>query len=76
KLAILNENLDNTIAFLDCCTEEEFYWVSNAFDDISEKYKSREFIESIKRNMLRFPEIEEHVKVDFECAVMAMESNE
>ena len=76
KLAILNENLDNTIAFLDCCTEEEFYWVSNAFDEISEKYKSWEFIECIKRNMLRFPEINEHVKVDFECAVMAMESNE
>ena len=76
KLAILNENLDNTIAFLDCCTEEEFYWVSNAFDDISEKYKSWEFIESIKRNMLRFPEIEEHVRADLEYAVKAMEANE
>ena len=70
KLAILNENLDETMAFLDTCTEEEFYWVSNAFEDISEKYKSRKFIECIKRNMMRFPNTLENSQMELEYALM------
>ena len=73
KLAILNENLDETIAFLNTCTEEEFYWVSNAFEDISEKYKSHEFIECIKRNMLRFPNIKEDTQMELDFALMYMD---
>lgn len=70
KLAILNENLEETMAFLDTCTEEEFYWISNAFEDISKKYKSHEFIECIKRNMLRFPNIKEDTQMELEYALM------
>ena len=70
KVAILNENLEETMAFLDTCTEEEFYWVSNAFEDISEKYKSTEFIECIKRNMLRFPAIKEDIQTELKYALM------
>lgn len=72
KLAILNENLEETMAFLDTCTEEEFYWISNAFEDISEKYKSHEFIECIKRNMLRFPRIKDDIQTELKYALMHM----
>ena len=72
KAALLNENLEETMAFLDTCTEEEFYWVSNAFEDISEKYKSPEFIECIKRNMQRFPDTIEHSQMELDFALMRM----
>ena len=72
KVAILNENLEETIAFLDNCTEEEFYWVSNAFEDISEKYKSPKFIDCIKRNMMRFPNIKEDIQMELKYALMHM----
>ena len=75
KANMLNENLDDTMAFIDTCTEFEFLWMSNAFDEVSEKYKSTKFIECIKRNALRFPEIAEEVKVDLEYATLAMEDN-
>ena len=73
KAALLNENLEETMAFLDTCTEEEFFWVSNAFEDISEKYKSEEFIECIKRNMLRFPNIKEEIQSELNFALMYMD---
>ena len=73
---ILNENLSDTITFLDTCTEEEFYWIGSTFSEVSDKYKSEEFIECIKRNMLRFPNIITNSKTELKYAIMAMEDNE
>ena len=69
KVELLCENLEDTMAFLDGCTEEEFLWLSNAFEDVSERFKSSEFIECLKRNQARYPAIFEKVQVEIDYAI-------
>ena len=57
KCALLTESLDETIAFFDNCTEEEFVWCSNAFSEISEKFHSQEFIDCLLACRRRFPHL-------------------
>lgn len=73
KKNLLCENLQETMQFIDSCTQEEFYWISNAFEDISEKYKSTEFIECLRRNQKRFPEICEHIEMEIDFAIKALQ---
>lgn len=50
---ILSKNLSDTINFLNTCSKEEFYWISEIFDDLSEHFKSNELIECMERNAMR-----------------------
>ena len=50
---ILSENIYETIAFFDTCTDEEFFWLSEVFDDLIEKTQSREVFQAICRRTER-----------------------
>ena len=50
---IFKVNLNECIEFLDSCSAEELYWISELFDDLSEHFKSQELIECMERNALR-----------------------
>lgn len=41
-ITILTQNIDETMAyFLNDCTDEEFYWLSEIFEEIIEKHKAK-----------------------------------
>lgn len=44
---ILSDDLSETIAFFDTCTDKEFYWLSEVFDNLIEKTQSRELFQAI-----------------------------
>lgn len=52
-LFTLNNNLNDTIDYLNCCSPDSFYWISELFEDLSEHFKSQELIDCIKRNVIR-----------------------
>ncbi|GIP58306.1 hypothetical protein MKX50_01615 [Paenibacillus sp. FSL W8-0186] len=55
---LLSRDIDQTIEFLDSCTEEEIYWLSEVFEDISYKVNSRAFIDCLKRLENKYPNID------------------
>lgn len=57
KIRILCENLEETINFISSCNEEEFDWVSNAFEDIVLHFKSADLLRVIKENSKKFPNL-------------------
>lgn len=67
---ILSENISETIAFFDTCTEEEFFWVSEVFDDLIEKTQSRELFQAIckRAESINNPEYKVSISTDIEFA--------
>ena len=57
KCEMLKEDLEKTIEFFEICTEEEFVWCSNAFAEISEKFRSPRFIDALISARRRFPHL-------------------
>lgn len=56
-IALMTNDIKQTIHFLDTdCTEDEFIWLSEIFDEIAEKTKSKEFIEALRRVATKYPE--------------------
>ena len=45
---ILSENEENTITYLNNCSKDELYWISEVFEDISENLQSRDFIKCLR----------------------------
>lgn len=52
-IKILSNNLEETIAYLDSASKEEIYYISSIYDDLSERFKSKELIECMQRNAIR-----------------------
>ena len=50
---ILSLNLSDTIDFLNNCSSEELYWVSELFERLSEHFKSQKLIECMEKNEKR-----------------------
>lgn len=56
-IALMTEDIDKTIEFLDNdCTNNQFSWLSEVFDEIAEITRSQEFIEALKRLAIKYPE--------------------
>lgn len=52
EISILTENLDKTISYiLNDCPDEEFYWMSEVFEEIVQKVQSMDFINAIKERL-------------------------
>jgi hypothetical protein len=51
---ILSENVDDTICFFNNeCTDEEFFWLSEVFSDVSEVLQSKEFVQTLRNRLAR-----------------------
>ena len=51
---LLSENVSETIRFLQTqCTDEELYWLSSVFSDISERVQSKELVEAMRARLGR-----------------------
>lgn len=52
----MSKHLSETINFIkNDCTADDFSWLSEIFEDIAEKTKSKAFIEAIKETSKKFP---------------------
>ena len=49
---ILSENISDTIDFFENqCTDEEFYWLSSVFSDVSEIVQSKLFVKTLRTRL-------------------------
>lgn len=52
EINILSANIQETTTFLENeCTDEEFYWLSEIFEDIAYNTQSKEFINCLKNRL-------------------------
>ena len=64
-------NLDESIRFIESeCTDEELYWLAEVFDDIMDKTRSIEFLDSIRHMVqsVENPEWKESILEDIRTA--------
>ena len=66
RLAELCKNLDETVNYIDTCSEKELDWMSEVFDELSEYFKSQKLIDCVERNITRFDnsELQEQLKME------------
>lgn len=63
---LMTGDIAATVDFLDnSCTEEQFIWFSEIFDEVAEKSKSHEFIAALRRAADRFPEAVEKYNIGY-----------
>ena len=53
QFELLSDNLQETMDFLNICSSEEIYWVSELFERLSEHFKSQELIDCMESNAKR-----------------------
>lgn len=61
---ILSVDIQQTIAYLENCTQEELYYISEIFEDISERLQSKTFIECLRKLNKKFPELKMTQDID------------
>ncbi|WP_459502577.1 hypothetical protein [Bacillus sp. C1] len=61
---VLSENEENTIRYLEICSKEDLYWISEVFEDIAEIVQSKEFINCLRKLDKKFPELEMTKDID------------
>ncbi|MGE7184037.1 hypothetical protein ACQKKK_08535 [Peribacillus sp. NPDC006672] len=57
-IEVLSENEENTIRYLENCSKEDLYWISEVFEDIAEIIQSKELINCLRKLDEKFPELE------------------
>ena len=63
---ILSKNTNETIEYLQNCSEEEIYFISEVFEDISDKLQSPEYILCLRELEKKFPNL--NLKKDVDLA--------
>jgi hypothetical protein len=61
---ILSDNEVNTITYLDNCSKDDVYWISEVFEDVSQNLQWYKFIECLRRLDLKFPELDMTKDID------------
>ncbi|WEA42057.1 hypothetical protein PWO00_14565 [Priestia aryabhattai] len=57
-IELLSENEENTIRYLENCSKEDLYWISEVFGDVAEIIQSKELIKRLRELDRKFPELE------------------
>ncbi len=73
-LEIFKNNLTDSMKFLDSCSVEELYWISEIFDDLSKYFQSSELIECMERNVIRTG-VDCSVDIEYDKKAMSKTSN-
>ncbi len=53
RYELLSRNLSETTQYLDECSETEFYFMSDTFEELNSRFQSQELIDCIERNIKR-----------------------
>ena len=65
-IELMTKNIEETIAFLDNdCTEEQFIWLSEVFDEIAQRTRSKSFIDALVRASKKYPKATEKYNIDY-----------
>ena len=65
-IELMTKNIEETIAFLDNdCTEEQFIWLSEVFDEIAQRTGSKSFIDALVRVSKKYPKATEKYNIDY-----------
>jgi hypothetical protein len=62
---LLSVNLKKTKWVLDRVGSEKLYWIAEAFEDISKKLQSWEFIDYLEQPQNRYPDVDMKVDIQF-----------
>ena len=54
---ILSKDIHETIAYLEDCSEEDMYFISEIFEDVSEQLQSKEYIDCLRKLDKKFPNL-------------------
>ncbi|MBY0029036.1 hypothetical protein H7K20_18210 [Priestia aryabhattai] len=63
-IELLSENEENTIRYLENCSKEDLYWISEVFGDVAEIIQSKELIKRLRELDRKFPELEMTKDID------------
>ncbi|CAL8895795.1 hypothetical protein ACQKEX_16760 [Bacillus pumilus] len=63
-IEILGKNEERTLEYLDRCSKEDLYWISEVFEDISEVLQSKELIKCLRKLDEKYPELEMTQDID------------
>lgn len=63
-VSILGENEDETIECLNLCTEEEFEWISEVFEDVAYKLQSHDYIKCLRQLNAKYPNLNLDREID------------
>ncbi|MBC1419278.1 hypothetical protein [Listeria fleischmannii] len=61
---LLTQNEDETIDYLSECNEDDLYYISEIFEDISEQFQSKRFITCLRKLDKKFPELDMTKDID------------
>ena len=63
-IELLSENEENTIRYLENCSKEDLYQISEVFEDVAEIIQSKELIKRLRELDRKFPELEMTKDID------------
>ena len=52
------KDINETVAYLENCSEEDIYFISEVFEDVSEQLQSKEYIECLRKLDDKFPNLD------------------
>ena len=61
---ILSVDVQQTVVYLEKCTQEELYYISETFEDISQRLQSQMFIECLRKLDEKYPKLEMTKDID------------
>lgn len=53
----LSQDENETIVYLQACSKKELYWISEVFEEISEKLNSHQFIKCLRDLDKKYPDL-------------------
>ena len=63
---LLTNNIEETIDFLEKgCSEKQYVWMSEIFDEIAERTKSKDFINTLRKVSLKYPKATDEYNIGF-----------
>lgn len=69
---MLSVSLENTIEYFKPASEEEVYWLSCTWDELSFKFKSQDLVNTFLELQIKYPKIAKDLDADIESAKAAM----
>lgn len=72
ELEVLEVSLETTIEYINTASEDEIYWCSEVWEDLSTFWKSKQLIEAMENCQKRYPNIAKKIQVDIDFAKKAL----
>lgn len=66
----MSKNLDKTIEFINTCSKEELFYISQVFEELSKYFKSQKLIQCVEQNLYRFNDLKLQSQIKMELEYM------